>query len=57
MSGTTAKRNHLSIYVSRESEITCERVRNRAAGHLLIELLGEDGREMMVGKKGEAFEC
>jgi hypothetical protein len=36
---TTAKRNHLSIYVSRESEITYERVWNRAAWHLLVELL------------------
>ena len=52
---TTAKRNHLSIYVSRKSEITCERVWKRAAWHSLIELL-EGRKEMMVGK-GEAFEC
>jgi hypothetical protein len=36
---TTAKRNHLCICESRESEITCEGVWDRVAWHLLIGLL------------------
>jgi len=46
----TARRNHLSIYMSRESEKTRERAWNRAAWHLQVELL--EGRCCMKGDDG-----